>query len=129
MGFSPGVVRTLETFQTASELDPEALGAAIRWLEAMASDDPEQIHAFAERKIEEKAWADAASALRRAIAIEGGQGGKATRALMDRVDDAAREDAEKFEALQKKRAEVLEAQERAEGLWMDAQERLEEAGG
>ena len=29
LGFNPSVVRTLETFQTASELDPEALGAYV----------------------------------------------------------------------------------------------------
>lgn len=86
------------------------VGNAIRWLEAMASDEPERIHAFAERKIGEKAWADAASALQRAMAVEGRKGSKATRALMDKVDAACKEDAQKFEQL---------IAANADGSWID----------
>lgn len=86
------------------------VGSAIRWLEAMASDEPEKIRAFAERRLDEKAWADAASALQRAVAVDGGRGSKATRALLDRLDAAANEDAERF-------LKLIEAND--DGSWID----------
>ena len=100
-------------------LDPEQgghmfgllpVGRAIRWLEAMSGDDAAKIHAFAERKIGEKAWGDAASALRRAITVEGGKGSAKTRELLGKVDAAAKKEAERFLSLIRKNED---------GTWVD----------
>jgi predicted esterase len=71
------------------------LDAALEWLDALTSTDPEALASFAERSIESEDWRDATNALRRARALAKEPAlGARLDALAARIDHAAAAEAE-----------------------------------
>ncbi len=71
---------------------------AVRWLEAMTSDDAEALLAFAEKRAGEGSYRDAISAAARAAGLDKGKKlEKRLGALQERVDKAAGETAKRLE--------------------------------
>ena len=87
------------------------VGEAIRWLEVMASDDPEVLLGFAEKQAEASRYRDAIAALRRArtLNLTGPQESRADR-LGKTIDAKAKAGADEF---------LPKIKKDADGSWVD----------
>ena len=104
-------LRFFTDVNTAHKFTWLPIGPAIRWLEALASNDPKVLLAFAEEREKQGSYRDAIAALDRARALNLDTAQKArTEALNSKIEEKAKAGAEKLLPL---------VRENKDGKWID----------